>query len=29
MKIVRSNAQPSRKGSPEYFTGSVRIDTPF
>jgi quercetin dioxygenase-like cupin family protein len=29
MKITRSNSQASRKGPAEYFTGSVRIDTPF
>ncbi|MBI2715830.1 MAG: cupin domain-containing protein [Rhizobiales bacterium] len=29
MKITRSNSQPSRKGPAEYFTGSVRIDSPF
>jgi quercetin dioxygenase-like cupin family protein len=29
MKIIRGNSQPSRKGPPEYFTGSVRIDAPF
>ncbi len=29
MKITRSNAQPSRKGPAENFTGSVRVDTPF
>jgi quercetin dioxygenase-like cupin family protein len=29
MRVTRSNAQPSRKGPAEYFTGSVRIDTPF
>jgi quercetin dioxygenase-like cupin family protein len=29
MNIIRGNLQPSRKGPAEYFTGSVRIDTPF
>jgi quercetin dioxygenase-like cupin family protein len=29
MQITRSGSQPSTKGSAEYFTGSVRIDTPF
>ncbi len=29
MRVTRSNAQASRKGPPENFTGSVRIDTPF
>jgi quercetin dioxygenase-like cupin family protein len=29
MKITRSQSQPSRKGPAEYFTGSVRIDSPF
>jgi quercetin dioxygenase-like cupin family protein len=29
MKITRGNSQPSRKGSPEYFTGAVRVDQPF
>jgi quercetin dioxygenase-like cupin family protein len=29
MKITRGNSQPSRKGPPENFTGSVRVDTPF
>ena len=29
MKITRSNSQPSRKAPTDYFTGSVRIDTPF
>ena len=29
MKITRGETQPSRKGPAEYFTGSVRIDTPF
>ena len=26
MQIKRSGSQPSTKGSPDYFTGSVRID---
>jgi quercetin dioxygenase-like cupin family protein len=26
MTIIRSGAKPSRKGPPEYFTGSVRVD---
>jgi quercetin dioxygenase-like cupin family protein len=26
MEIYRSGSQPSRPGSPEYFTGAVRID---
>ena len=26
MKIYRSGSQPSQKGPPEWFTGSVRID---
>ena len=29
MQITRSGSQPSTKGSPEYFTGSVRIDSRF
>jgi quercetin dioxygenase-like cupin family protein len=29
MKIIRANAQPSRRGSAENFTGSVRVDQPF
>ena len=29
MEIIRSGSQPSRKGPAEYFTGAVRIDTPF
>jgi quercetin dioxygenase-like cupin family protein len=29
MEITRSGSQPSRKGPAEYFTGSVRIDSPF
>jgi hypothetical protein len=29
MDIKRSGSQPSTKGPAEYFTGSVRIDTPF
>lgn len=29
MNIIRNGSQPSAKGSPDYFTGAVRIDTPF
>lgn len=29
MDIKRNGSQPSAKGPAEYFTGSVRIDTPF
>lgn len=29
MEIKRNGSQPSQKGSEEYFTGSVRIDSPF
>ena len=29
MHITRAGSQPSVKGPAEYFTGSVRIDTPF
>jgi quercetin dioxygenase-like cupin family protein len=29
MDIKRSGSQPSAKGPVEWFTGSVRIDTPF
>ncbi len=29
MEIKRSGSQPSGKGPAEYFTGSVRVDTPF
>jgi quercetin dioxygenase-like cupin family protein len=29
MDITRSGAQPSGKGPAEWFTGSVRIDSPF
>jgi quercetin dioxygenase-like cupin family protein len=29
MDIKRSGSQPSRKGSPDYFTGDVRIDPLF
>ena len=29
MKITRSGSQPSGKGPAEWFTGSVRIDSPF
>jgi len=29
MDIQRNGSKPSAKGSADYFTGSVRIDTPF
>jgi quercetin dioxygenase-like cupin family protein len=29
MEITRSGSQPSDKGSPDYFTGSVRVDPLF
>ena len=29
MKITRNGTKPSVKGPPSYFTGSVRIDSPF
>ena len=29
MEIKRSGSQPSAKGLPDYFTGTVRIDAPF
>jgi quercetin dioxygenase-like cupin family protein len=29
MEIKRSGSQPSAKGPDEYFTGTVRIDSPF
>jgi quercetin dioxygenase-like cupin family protein len=29
MQITRAGSQPSNKGSPEYFTGTVRIDPLF
>jgi quercetin dioxygenase-like cupin family protein len=29
MEIIRNGSQPSTKGSAEYFTGNVRIDSPF
>jgi len=29
MEIKRTGSHPSRKGSAEYFTGTVRIDAPF
>jgi quercetin dioxygenase-like cupin family protein len=29
MEIKRNGSQPSRSGPAEYFTGNVRIDTPF
>ncbi|KRG40095.1 hypothetical protein ARC20_13365 [Stenotrophomonas panacihumi] len=29
MKLVRNGSQPSVQGSPDYFTGKVRIDMPF
>ena len=29
MEIKRSGSQPSAKGPPDYFTGTVRIDAPF
>jgi quercetin dioxygenase-like cupin family protein len=29
MEIKRPGSHPSRKGPPEYFTGSVRLDTLF
>ena len=29
MKIQRNGSQPSRQGPAEYFTGMVRIDSPF
>ena len=29
MNIQRNASKPSRKGPTDYFTGSVRIDTPF
>lgn len=29
MEIKRNGSQPSSKGSPEYFTGTVRLDQPF
>lgn len=27
--VTRTGSQPSRVGSPDYFTGAVRIDDPF
>ena len=29
MEVKRNGSQPSQKGPEEYFTGSVRLDTPF
>jgi quercetin dioxygenase-like cupin family protein len=29
MEVKRNGSQPSARGAEEYFTGSVRIDTPF
>jgi len=29
MEIIRNGSLPSIKGSPDYFTGNVRIDMPF
>jgi quercetin dioxygenase-like cupin family protein len=29
MDIIRNGTRPSAKGPADYFTGSVRIDTPF
>jgi quercetin dioxygenase-like cupin family protein len=29
MEVKRNGSQPSQKGPDEYFTGLVRIDTPF
>ena len=29
MEIIRNGSQPSTKGPAEYFTGNVRIDSPF
>ena len=29
MEVKRNGSQPSQKGPEEYFTGSVRIDSPF
>ncbi|WP_375396032.1 cupin domain-containing protein [uncultured Sphingomonas sp.] len=29
MKVIRSGSQPSAAGPPAWFTGTVRIDTPF
>lgn len=29
MEVKRSGSQPSGKGPPEWFTGAVRIDSPF
>ena len=29
MNITRNGSQPSAKGPAEYFTGTVRIDSPF
>ena len=29
MEVKKNGTQPSQKGPEEYFTGSVRIDTPF
>ena len=29
MNIKRSGSQPSAKGPPDWFTGSVRLDSPF
>ena len=29
MKIQHNGFQPSKQGPAEYFTGAVRVDTPF
>lgn len=29
MEVIRNGKQPSAKGPAEYFTGNVRIDSPF
>lgn len=29
MNIIRNGTQPSAKGPPDWFTGTVRIDSPF
>ena len=29
MKLIRNGSQPSGRGAEAYFTGNVRIDSPF
>ncbi|HEY0792435.1 MAG TPA: hypothetical protein VGD78_15335 [Chthoniobacterales bacterium] len=29
MKVQKNGSQPAHRGPAEYFTGTVRVDTPF